>query len=69
MTIELTKKIAVLLLKSTSPSHEVMNKIPSDLGYYSTGIYEGWQWRFGIDTPHTAEELHDLYLLCKNKEE
>lgn len=67
MTIELTKNVAIDLLKGTTPNYSVMHKIPKDLGHYVGGFVDEWEWcNFSDKVPYSAEELYDLYLICKN---
>lgn len=66
MQIELTKSIAIDLLKGVKPDYSVMNEIPKDLGDFS-GSYGEWHWNnFKEDIPYTTEEIYNLYLTCKN---
>ena len=68
--IELTKEVAMALLKGVVPNYEVMDKIPRDLGYYVGGMREGWDWVFSSLFPenvkYSAEELYEFYLLCRD---
>lgn len=66
MQIELTKSIAIDLLKGVKPDYSIMNEIPKDLGYFR-GSYGEWHWNnFKEDIPYTTEEIYNLYLICKN---
>jgi hypothetical protein len=64
MTIELTKEVAIDLLKGVKPYYTVMHEIPSDLGYFC-GSKDEWHWNFDKNVSYTTEELYNLYLLCK----
>lgn len=67
MTIELTKEVAVDLLKGTTPNYNVMDKIPKELGRFVGGFVDEWEWyNFSDRVSYSAEELYDLYLICKN---
>ena len=65
MQIELTKSIAIDLLKGVNPDYSIMNKIPKELGYFRDS-YGEWHWNnFKEDIPYTTEEIYNLYLTCK----
>jgi hypothetical protein len=67
MKIELTKEVAIALLKSVKPYYSVMNQIPKELGNYVGGFVDDWKWNnISIDIKYTAEELYAYYELCKN---
>lgn len=66
-SIELTKDVAIALLKGVKPNYNVMSRIPKDLGEYYGGFNDEWEWKsFDETTPYTTEELYEFYLLCKN---
>lgn len=62
---ELDRKDIISLLKGTTPSYSVMNKIPKELGSFIGGHVERWEWNnFSKDVPYTDEYLYNLYLMC-----
>ena len=62
------RKIANLLRGST-PSYDIMNDVPRDLGRYVGGAREtGWEWvsmNEIMSSKYTDDELYDLYVKCR----
>ena len=64
---QLTKNMAVNLLKGTYPNFDVMDKIPRELGELVSAPVRHWEWNdFNETVKYTTEELYELYLLCEN---
>lgn len=67
MKVDLDKRDIISLLKGSTPSHQIMDKIPQELGSYVGGHVDEWKWNYiREDTSYTEEELYEFYLMCKN---
>lgn len=66
MTVNLDRQDIISLLKGTNPYYSVMDEIPKELGSYTGGLINDWEWYFDENVPYTDEQLYELYLMCKN---
>lgn len=66
MVVDLDRKDIVSLLKGVEPSYEIMENIPKDLGSYTGGFVDRWNWSFWDDVDYTDEELYAIYKMCKD---
>ena len=46
MKVELDRKGIISLLRGTTPPYSVMNKIPKELGSYTGGFVDKWNWNY-----------------------
>lgn len=66
MIVDLDRKDIINLLRGSSPSYEVWNSIPQELGSFHGGMSDGWDWNnINLDAPYSDKYLYDLYLKCK----
>lgn len=65
MTIEVTKKDLIRLLRGTRVPYELWDKMPKYLGNVQGGGWTDTEWRWDcLDKPfleRTEQELYDLY--------
>lgn len=67
--VDLDRIDIVYLLTGISPMYGIIDKIPSDLGYFVGGFVDYWEWSpktYIYESKYTDEQLYDFYLLCKN---
>ena len=67
LNVELDRKDIISMLRGTTPSYSVMDKIPKELGSYVGGFVDSWEWNYiSENIPYSNEYLFNLYLICKN---
>lgn len=66
MTIELSKKDLISLVKGTEPYYSIMNNaLIASVGKYSGGFHDQWDWNGSALALLSEEQLYEIYKLCK----
>ena len=66
MQIELTKTMAVHMLKGAEPNYSVMDIFLKN-GYAEFNDYNGWRWRYDLEEmliDKTIEQILEYYKIC-----